>query len=936
MPDTSSIAAPFGDCKRAVLSNTQAIQNHGALLAVDRHSQVITACSDNLGDFCQGNIHNCLGQSALSLFGPHWPRMARLAVQTGRLMVGEITWSEHDTVTVIGHQHGDHLIFEFERGALTAPNWWDHAARTEFMDRLSAARRVDAAVELLVDTVARHSGLDRVMCYRFLPGWHGEVIHECCRPGVEGYLGLRFPASDLPANARQMFTLNWHRMIADVDQPNVAIRTWGAEGAPDMTYSVLRAVHPVHIQYLGNMGVQASITLSLVINGKLWGIIAGHHLASLDPGVLDRLALEEMAKMVALHLRNLLGLVDQEREGALREKLSLVRGGLQASGTLPKVGLANSLGRIRELFVADGIWLHFNGEDHLAGLTPTSNALEPLRDWLDLQTNDSVAHYDVLPEGLTRHPALGAHASGLIYLPLGPADFLVLLRREVVQVVNWAGRPASTDADDRSALNPRNSFATWVQQVHNTSLPWNDGEVACADKLRSELMEYISIARLEQVALHDALTGLPNRLQFGQNLQREVQTAFTRATQFAVHMIDLDKFKPVNDTLGHAAGDALLKAVATRILGLVRTQDTVARLGGDEFAVIQAGVSGVEGASIMAERLVLEVARPYEILGHKVEIGASVGVALFPSHTSDEAELMSRADLALYAVKKAGRNAFSIYEPTMTPVDTRGADESALLSAIAGNQLELAYQPIVDARSGEMRGLEAFIRWRHPELGLLLAGDFLPMAERLGLMLPIGDWVLGTVFAHRKAWLSDALAVVPVSVNISTAQLMTGDLLGSILALAEQHGVDTAWLRLDIKEEAILRDVQHAVRKLTRLRENNVAAQLDNFGRGFVSLGFMSELPFIGLKFDVAALRLEEDEKIATAVLQVIRGVARLRNTRLAITRVESPSQLQWLVEQDVDLLQGYAVSRPGDYDTTRTWLSSQTRFRLQVPTNSE
>ena len=917
-----SATAPFGDCKKALLQNTAAIQGTGALIGIDVHSQLVTACSDNVQTLVGQTPQALLGQSAAQVFGKAWSKLARLTSLQGQHQVGEFVGAGEEVHTVIGHRQADYMILEFEAGNKPAPLWWNHSARARYIDALTGARSVEQCVALLVDTIFQNAKLDRVMCYRFLPGWHGEVIHEACKQGVDGFLGLRFPAGDVPANVRQLYTLNWQRMIGDVDGKNAPLLYWDDEQTPlDMTYSVLRAVHPVHIKYLGNMGVQASLSLSLVVNGRLWGLVACHQLTTLNLGIQERFALEEIAKLVALHLRNLLGLVEQQRQSGLREKLSLIRGALKASGESPRNGVALTLGTIRELFRADGVWFEFEGVQHVAGSTPATQALSPLRDWLDLQPKDAVTQFDQLPETLRRHPAIVRNASGVMYIPLSPSDFLVLLRKEVVEVVNWAGQPASLDENDVRSLTPRNSFAAWAQEVRCNSEPWHDTEITCADSLRKELVEYVNVARLEQVALHDSLTGLANRLHFERRLQQEVRLAFSGSSQFAVHMIDLDKFKPVNDTLGHAAGDALLKGVADRLRNLTRSQDTIARLGGDEFVVIQAGVASKEAASVMADRIVTEVAKPYQILGHKVEIGASVGVAVFPADSSDESELMVQADLALYAVKKAGRNAFSLFVPTMRDANDHKQDEQALLLALEQEQFVMHFQPIVDVRMGDLRGLESFIRWNHPQDGVLGAEQFLPLVEKMRLGASVGQWVLEAVFKQQMQWRSMGLPSVPISVNISSAQFDSQDLLGLIMELGEKYHTGWEWLRLDIKEEAVLKDVNKAIRKLAALRDKGIASQLDNFGRGFVSLGFMTNLPFLGIKFHAAALPMDDDPKLSLAVLSVVRSVAMVMNAKLTITRVETEANAQWMRTQGIELLQGYAVGRPADAVKAESWL---------------
>lgn len=914
--------APFGDCKAAVLQNIPFIQGSGVLIGVDVPTQLITVCSDNLFMVMGESPESVLGKAAVQVFGKQWDQLVRLASEEGRHQVSEIVLDGEQLLTVVGHRRGDLLLFEIKPGSQRMLPWWNHAARTAFLDHLAMARSVEQCVALLVDTVFQRSGLDHVMCYRFLPDWDGEVIHEACRPGIDGFLGLRFPATDIPANARHLFTLNWYRLIADIDEKNVPLRIWADDGAgPDLTYSTLRAVHPAHIQYLRNMGVQASLSLSLLVNGKLWGLLACHHLTQITLNIHDLFAFEEIAKLVSLHMRNLLGIIDHERQSTLRENLSLVRGALQACSDKPKNAFALVLGHIRDSFRASGIWLHFENEDHFVGLTPELQALAPLRHWLDLMPKETISQYDELPETLVRHPAIGRHASAVLYIPLGSSDYLVLMRQEVVHVVKWAGQSASLD--DSGSLAPRHSFAVYVQKMRNRAEPWHDSEIGCADTLRKNLIDYINMARLEKIALHDTLTGLANRLQFDKRMSLEVQNALSHGGQFAVHMIDLDKFKPVNDTFGHGAGDDLLKAVSNRLLQLVRVQDTVARLGGDEFAIIQSGVSGRKSVSSMAERIVQALAKPFEIRGATVEIGTSVGVALFPEDSLDQSDLLHKADIALYAVKKAGRNAFSLFTDIMCSDEAGGGemDANALLEAMERDQLELFYQPIVDACNGELHGLESFVRWHHPKKGLLSAEQFMPRIDQIDVGLTLGRWVLDAIFKQYRQWRAIGLPSYPITVNISSVQLVSQDLIGDISERAKRYDTGLEWLRLDIKEDAILMDVNHAIRKLTALREHGVAAQLDNFGKGFISLGFMSQLPFIGVKVDASAMQQPGDTNGNAVVLNVVKGIAKVLNAKLTITRVENKDAAAWLRKHEVDLLQGFGIGEPMPAAYIADWL---------------
>lgn len=650
------------DCKRAALHLTPSIQGSGALLAVDADSQTVVACSQNLAQWLGVRPDEALGQPAGQVLGDAWTQLLPLAADEGKHQLANLPLPGSDICrTVVAHRCGAHLIYEIWPQSLM-PAWWNLAARALFMEKLAATSRAEDCIALLVETVATHTGLDRVMAYRFLPNWDGEVVHEACRPGVESFLGLRFPASDLPANARALYTLNWHRAITDLAPATSPLCYTDACTTPlDLTYSTLRAVHPTHIRYLQNMGVAGSLSLSLVVEGKLWGLIACHHMQTPALSIHVRFALEEMARLVALHLTNLLNRVHLLREAHLREAILHIRETLQGAGDYPASALASMLPRLMNLFAADGAVLHLDGQNHLAGLVPENEAIAALHAWLGTLPHSGCHHYTTLPATLRPHPGLARYASGLLALTLDAHNTLLLFRQEVVHTINWAGNPRLAGDDTDQPLTPRHSFALWSEKVRHSATPWDTVELTHAHTLRKVLADSISLLQLEKIALRDPLTGLANRREFERQLHKASSRAITQGKQLAVHMLDLDHFKPVNDSLGHAAGDALLEEVATRLRHIVRSHDTVARLGGDEFAIIQTEIAGSEAARALAERVVHVLSQPYTLRSLTLEISASIGVALFPTDTGDKDELLRLADTALYTVKNTGRGTYALH-----------------------------------------------------------------------------------------------------------------------------------------------------------------------------------------------------------------------------------------------------------------------------------
>ncbi len=588
------------------------------------------------------------------------------------------------------------------------------------------------------------------------------------------------------------------------------------------------------------------------------------------------------------------------------------------------------MARYDEAFNAGGAWLRCEGEDFFAGRTPDRLSLAPLRDFLECYPREEVSHYNALPEALQSFRPLSANASGLLFVPLGGADFLALVRPEVIETVSWAGK-VEVEGKLVEQLTPRHSFAVWLQRMRNAAEPWTDIDHEFAVKLRTDLLAFISNARLERIALHDPLTGLANRILFEKRLQQEVRNSISRNNAFAVLMVDLDRFKKVNDTFGHAAGDQLLTEVAARLLRIVRTGDTVARLGGDEFAILQTGLEDRASAVTTADTIIRTVSLPYEIAGHIVEVGASVGVSICPLDTVEQSELLECADLALYQVKRSGRNAYSMYAPGMRASAAAGINSDVLIHAIRNQEFRMVYQPIVDARTDELRGLESFLRWR-PEGGDdLSARQFLPLLEQKHLMPAISEWVMDSVFRQYQEWMQQGLELVPVTINIATVEFATRDLRNQIETLSRHYETGLHWLRLDIKEEALLTDVGAAMRKLGSLRDAGVMVNLDNFGRGFVPLGQLTQLPFRGIKLEGAIFDQKRDRAHFNALFNIVQSIAEAFNGQLTVTGIETAAMRDSLKRQRVDLFQGYAIARPAEAVEAAEWLRGTHRFSAPV-----
>lgn len=416
-------------------------------------------------------------------------------------------------------------------------------------------------------------------------------------------------------------------------------------------------------------------------------------------------------------------------------------------------------------------------------------------------------------------------------------------------------------------------------------------------------------ARIQELAYTDALTGIANRVRFFDQLALHTASRRSADRPCAVMMIDLDRFKYVNDTLGHAAGDVILRMVADRLRSTLRDADVVARLGGDEFAVMQVAAEEPGAAFALAARIVSVIgSRPFMVDGQPIHLGASVGIALCPSDGEDPADLMQNADLALYAAKAEGRATFRRYDVSLDDkMRARRAIEAGLRTAIAEGQLELHYQPLVDAATGCITSAEALVRWNHPERGLIPPADFIGIAEETGLILPLGEWVLRTACVEAAKWPAN----MGVAINLSPAQFREKSLVSIIGSALESAGLSADRLDLEITEGVLLSDEEGTMQTLNELVALGVRVSMDDFGTGYSSLSYLRKFPFDKIKIDQSFVnQLPEDDESA-AIVRAIITMAKCLGMTTTVEGVETQAQFAFSVDAGCDTLQGYLISRP-------------------------
>jgi len=418
--------------------------------------------------------------------------------------------------------------------------------------------------------------------------------------------------------------------------------------------------------------------------------------------------------------------------------------------------------------------------------------------------------------------------------------------------------------------------------------------------------------RIRYLATHDNLTDLPNRAMFNQLLGFSLKAARRYHRQCAVLFIDLDRFKIINDSLGHAAGDALLVEMAARLRSGVRASDVVARLGGDEFVVLLEGIEDSKQAATTASHLLSAICKPLELNGHECRVTASIGIAIFPDDGADEQTLMKNADSAMYLAKQGGKNDIRIFSKE---IETQSIDrltmETGLRHALDRNELRLHYQPKLNVATGQIAGVEALLRWCHPDLGELAPNRFIPLAEETGLIVPVGRWVMKTACAQNMAWQRQGLPAISMAINVSPRQFSDENLLQDINDALSSSGMDPALLQVEITESMVMLNVERAIQLLDAIRSQGVRLAIDDFGTGYSSMSVMKRFPIDTIKIDRSFVRELPENTEDRAIAQAIIGMGKALGLTIVAEGVETNEQQEFLRELACDEIQGFLFSKP-------------------------
>lgn len=435
-------------------------------------------------------------------------------------------------------------------------------------------------------------------------------------------------------------------------------------------------------------------------------------------------------------------------------------------------------------------------------------------------------------------------------------------------------------------------------------------------------------SRLNYMAFHDALTALPNRSLFYDRINHGIARAQRSGSQLALMLLDIDRFKNINDSLGHDSGDLLLKAIAARLNDGVRDMDTVARLGGDEFVVLLEGVHDLDDVRFVANKLLAHLSRPMEISGHEISITASIGISVYPHDGEDTDELLKNADVAMYKAKEVGKNNCQFYAKGMSATAVNFLLlENDLRRGIEQDQLVLHYQPQVNLQTGELTGVEALVRWQHPERGVVSPAHFIPLAEETGLIVPLGEWVLKAACLQQKAWLTAGMNVPQMAVNLSTRQFRQKDFPGKVASVLRETGLPAEFLELEITESCAMEHASETINQLNQLNQMGLSLSIDDFGTGYSSLAYLKRFPIDKLKIDGSFIHdIPLDQNDAAIAISII-GLAHNMQLTVVAEGVEQEHQAAWLREQNCDQAQGFLYAKPMPADQFSTHFNARGEF---------
>jgi diguanylate cyclase (GGDEF)-like protein len=918
--DPESHEVDLSNCTTEPIRTPGSIQPHGVLVVARQSDLRVVYVSANAERFSRIPAEVMLGRSLLDCLSAeicaeivHYDNDGQLVFNLPRTqaLASGIGTRHHFDV-----RHYKDLVYVEIELEIVEPETERLPVRAQMA--IDSVRSANSAAELLMLTamgLRKLTGYDRVMVYQFAKDGHGYVVAEDRAEGVVPYLNLHFPASDVPAQAKQLYLLQRISVIANSRYEAVQVLrdpALGAEEPPlDMTYCGLRSVSPIHLEYVRNMGVGATLTLSLMMNDQLWGLIICHHRAPRLPSPELRSICELLSQIVSTLIR------EREECDSATERLQQQKAMEQIDEAFE--GKASVLDcmvaaqkQVLEVVGANGALLRLDGEARCIGTTPTVDEAQELMTKLRAVEGDKIVCSNCVAELVPAAGALRKSASGVLMMSSlrNPGDGILWFRPELSETVMWGGNPDKSAQLNATTghISARKSFERWKTSVEGTSRPWNERDIEAAISLKRTIITHLlrqAESALSISSLVDNITNLPNRRSFQEKL-RAWSKRLDRCSA-SVILICIDRFKLVNAALGHSAGDDLMLQVARRLTALMEGEDILlARLSGDEFATLSSNGTAQETETLSA-RISVALHAPFQVLGKPFRITATLGLV----HTSDgtEEHLLRAADTALHFAKGSAKRYMS-FDRLLQDVATQGIEiEQDMHAALENGEFRLVYQPIVTLPEAEVVGFEALIRWHHPTKGIISPLDFIPVAEETGLIVPIGEWVLTEALQSICKWRRASGRPLRMNVNVSPQQLVTPGFAGVVEKSLSEVNLAADALSIEVTESTLMRDV--AVDALHEIRRLGVSVSMDDFGTGYSSLANLRHLPVDTVKIDRGFVQPMIGDGKSDDFVEVILSLTKKLGLTAIAEGVETGAQRQALSAMGCRLAQGYLFSKP-------------------------
>ena len=495
------------------------------------------------------------------------------------------------------------------------------------------------------------------------------------------------------------------------------------------------------------------------------------------------------------------------------------------------------------------------------------------------------------------------------------------MKKDVIQHINNWYNEGIEIASSELPLQHKDGSTVYVYSSHvmlgqSTDTP----EMFCVDINITEQKNAES--KLSHQVHHDALTGLPNRVLFSDRLEQALESAKRNSSQLALLFIDLDHFKEINDSLGHAVGDEILKVVTSRLKEAIRDKDTLARLGGDEFTVILEDLTQAQDASLISNKILTSLAEAITLHDTTLYVSSSIGISIYPDDGGSPENLLKYADSAMYKAKNEGRNNFQFYSAEMTELAfERVLMETSLRGALKNEEFVVHYQPQINGVTNELIGMEALVRWQHPSMGLVSPAKFIPLAESTGLIIDIDRYVMKMAMTQLSEWYKDGLSPGVLAMNLAVKQLKDKKFIDMFKNLMQETNCKPEWIALEVTEGQIMTNPEEAIKILRQISDLGVELAVDDFGTGYSSLAYLKRLPIDKLKIDQAFIRELPDDEEDAAITKAVIALAKSLNLRVIAEGVETQEQKDFLVENGCDNIQGYFYSKPIPAEEMRDFL---------------